>query len=303
MKKLLRKLVVGLLTVACLAGATACSGEVKNGSKLDYLTVTFDIDGEEKSVVFDLYLNFAPGTIDHVKYLVSEGYYTNTVVSNVNKHIEFGEYEIKDGEYVSKYSDNASLSYVSVIKDYATQDKFIGSARNYKRYFDDDNKLFDGYAIRGEFEQNGVKNNKLDLSSGALVLKRDIGDKSESSDMNAADTARATLAVTFGSDSYYDDATAFAVIGKVRDSADVTELKKLLEDDYKKEDGNIEYRFKGNYYMLKSDGKYYEKDARGEYTVELDDESDIVEDINDNSKLLEIVPVKTVTVKSVKIGK
>lgn len=301
MKKLLKKFIVGLLTVTCLVGATACSDEVKNGSKLDYLTVTLDIDGEEKNVVFDLYLNFAPGTIDHVKYLVSNDYYTNTVVSNVNKHIEFGEYEIKDGAYVSKYSDSASLSYVSVIKDYATQDKYIGSARNYKRYFDDDNKLFEGYAVRGEFELNGFKNNKLDLSSGALVLKRDIGEKS--SDMNSADTARATLAVTFGSDSYYDDASAFAIIGKVRDSADVTELKKLLEDDYKKEDGNIEYRFKGNYYMLKSDGKYYEKDVRGEYTVELDDESEIVEDINDNSKLLEIVPVKTVTVKSVKIGK
>ena len=300
MKKLLKKLTVAVLSVSCLFGAVACSSTVKGGSKIQVMTVTFDIDGTEKSVDFELYLNYAPGTIDHVKYLIGKGYYDGTLVSNVNKQIEFGEYE--EGR-VSKYTDKAKLSYVSAIKDYATADKTNGSSGTIKRYVDEEGKINENYAINGEFELNGIKGNKLDFSNGALVLKREVG--TESGDRSYDDTARATLAVTFSSNTYYDDTRAFAIIGKIKNSDDVTELKKLVGDDYTKDDGNTEYCYKGEYYMLKSDGKYYSLDDKGDYTVELDDESEIVEEFksSETSKYLEIVPAKTIIVKSIKLGK
>ena len=299
MKNLFKKLVVAALSVSCVIGAIGCSSNVENGSKIETLTVTFDIDGTEKSVDFKLYINYAPGTIEHVKYLVGKNYYDNTLVSNVNKHIEFGEYEEASSGRVSKYSDAATLSYVSLMSHYSIDNKTLGSSGSHKSYYDDNGKPNEGYAINGEFEANGFKNNKLDFSNGALVLKREIGDKT--SDADYFDTARATLAVTFGSDSYYDTTANFVIIGKVKNSDDVTELKKLIGTDYTENDGDITYCYKGETYLYK-DGKYYALE-NGEYNKELDDDGELVQEFKDNAKLMEIIPTKTITVKSVRLGK
>lgn len=298
MKNIFKKLVVAALSVSCVIGAIGCSSNVENGSKIETLTVTFDIDGTEKSVDFKLYLNYAPGTIEHVKYLVGKNYYDNTLVGNVNKHIEFGEYESLNGNRVSKYDAAATLSYVSLMSHYALDNKTLGSSGTRKSYYND-GVLNKDYALNGEFEANGFKNNKLDLSSGALVLKRAIGDKT--SDADYFDTARATLAITFGTDSYYDNSANFAIIGKIKNSDDVTELKKLIGTDYTENDGDITYCYKGETYLYK-DGKYYAL-KNGEYNEELDDESELVQEFKDNAKLMEIIPTKTITVKSVRISK
>lgn len=308
MKNFVKKIAVAALAFTTLTGAVAC-GNVKNGSKLQTMTVTFDVDGTEKTVDFELYLNLAPGTIDHVKYLVGENYYNDTVVSNVNGHVEFGEYYLNDGEYVSKYGEGATLSYDSVIKSYATDDKTVGNT--VKRYND-------GYTVSGEFERNGIKGNTLSLSDGALVLKRNIA--KESSDDDAMfDTAKATLAVTFGSDGYYYSADKFAIIGKVKDSDALTEIKKFIADDFKKDDnGNTYYYYDyenctaeenkadleklGHYFMKDDEGNYYYKSG-SEYRIMGDDYEDIISEFSSNSKFMRILPVKTITVKSIKLGK
>lgn len=298
MKNLFKKLVVAALSVSCVIGAAGCSSNVENGSKIETLTVTFDIGGTEKSVDFKLYLNYAPGTIEHVKYLVGKNYYDNTLVSNVNKHIEFGEYEAASSGRVSKYSDAATLSYVALMTHYSLENKTLGSSGSRKSYYND-GKLNEGYTLNGEFEANGFKNNKLDFSNGALVLKRETGKKT--SDADYFDTARATLAVTFGTDSYYDNTSNFVIIGKIKKSADVTELKKLIGTEYTENDGDITYCYKGETYLYK-DGKYYALE-NGEFNKELDADGDLVKEFKDNSKLMEIIPTKTITVKSVRLSK
>ena len=308
MKFLIKKIAVATLALTTLVGAVSC-GNVKNGSKLQTMTVTFDVDGTEKVIEFELYLNLAPGTIDHVKYLVGQGYYTDTVVSNVNGHVEFGEYYLENNEYVSKYTSGAKLSYDSVIKSYATADKTIGTKS--KRYNDD-------LTVNGEFDRNGIKGNTLTLSDGALVLKRNIA-KDSADDDDMFNTAKATLAVTFGTDGYYSAADRFAVIGKVKDSDSLTEIKKFISDDFKKdENGNTYYYYDyenctaednkadleklGHYFMKDEDGKYYYKSG-SEYTLMGDEYSDIEKEFSENSKFMRILSVKTVTVKSIKLGK
>lgn len=308
MKRLFKSLMALCLAGCCIFGATACDA-VKNNSKLKTLSIVFDVDGTEEKIDFELYVDLAPGTVDHFTYLCSQGYYDNTAVSNIKGHVEFGEFYYDANVFKSKYDDDAIKSYSSIITSSYAQGKTVGPA-NDPRYNSD-------FTINGEFSKNGYTGNTLSLS-GALVLKRDIDTEDAGLKYNSG---KATMAITFGSDNYFGNASEFAVIAKVLTDdtnggkkSSYDRLKAIMTDNAEDEDGNIYYYYDGevkvdgvgNYIFYSDDGKYFAQDETGAYTVELDGEKydELIEDFAENPQNLRTLPAgKKITVKSITISK
>ena len=232
MKKLLKRICAAFLAAATVFCFASCGkGVVKDGSKIEKMTVTLEYtDTDDKAqtlkVEIELYMNYAPATIDHVKYLASKGYYNGTIVSDLKtNHIEFGEFYLDNGERKSRYDENAKLAYTSIINSDYVSGKTIANGKR--------NRYTATGSIVGEFRANGISSSKtLTVSDGTLVLKRDT--LTYDSD-GGHDTAKGTLALVTGSDSYYTNvesgytaAQCFAVIGKITKGKDTR--KKLITD-------------------------------------------------------------------------
>lgn len=317
----MKKLAKGILAFSCMAAmvfASSCGDTVKNGSKIDAGKITLnyiDKDGEEKTraINFELYVNYAPATTEHFEYLAGKGYYDGTVMSNVSSYAEFGAFTEKDGLLSSKYEKDAEKGYYSFITKEYSLNKYLGSDKTVARYAED-------LSINGEFAENGFGGNKLGLTGGSIVLKRDIDTDSPSSAYN---TGKATMAITFGSSAYFASADRFAVIGKILsdDSSKFSDKKSSLEflqalmaELDADSDGNSYWYYGkadsehvGNYdrYLMKDkDGAYYIKDASGNYTVELDEteDKDFLKELSEQAAYLNNLPYHTVTIVSVKIG-
>ena len=330
MKKLLKRICAAFLAAATVFCFASCGkGVVKDGSKIEKMTVTLEYtDTDDKAqtlkVEIELYMNYAPATIDHVKYLASKGYYNGTIVSDLKtNHIEFGEFYLDNGERKSRYDENAKLAYTSIINSDYVSGKTIANGKR--------NRYTATGSIVGEFRANGISSSKtLTVSDGTLVLKRDT----LSYDVDGGhDTAKGTLALVTGSDSYYTNvesgytaAQCFAVIGKITKGKDT--LKKLITDadKYVKDtNGSTTYYFDYEncvdkndkdsetlYEQFESLGHLFVKDSEGNYAavggetpieITSDDYSDVLSKLNGNSKYLRAIPYKTITIKSVRLSK
>ncbi len=330
MKKLLKRICSAFLAAATVFCFTGCGkGVVKDGSKIEKMNIVFEYtDTDDKAqtlnVEIELYMNYAPATIAHVKYLASKGYYDGTVVSDLKQnHIELGEFYLDNGERKSRYDENAKLAYTSIINSDYVSGKTIANGKR--------NRYTATGSIVGEFRANGISSSKtLTVSDGTLVLKRNT----LSYDVDGGhDTAKGTLALVTGSDGYYTNvesgytaAQCFAVIGKITKGKDT--LKKLITDadKYVKDtNGSTTYYFdyencvdgsdeksKAVYEQFESLGHVFVKDSEGKYTavggetpidVTGEDYSDVLSTLNSNSKYLRAVPYKTITIKSVKVSK
>lgn len=330
MKKLLKRICAAFLAAVTVFCFASCGkGVVKDGSKIEKMTVTLEYtDTDDKAqtlkVEIELYMNYAPATIDHVKYLASKGYYNGTIVSDLKtNHIEFGEFYLDNGERKSRYDENAKLAYTSIINSDYVSGKTIANGKR--------NRYNATGSIVGEFRANGISSSKtLTVSEGTLVLKRDT--LTYDSD-GGHDTAKGTLALVTGSDSYYTNvesgytaAQCFAVIGKITSGKDT--LKKLITnaDKYVKDtNGSTTYYFdyencvdgsdeksKAVYEQFESLGHVFVKDSEGNYTavggetpieITSNDYSDVLSKLNGNSKYLRAIPYKTITIKSVSLSK
>ena len=91
MKKILSGILAAIMTAGVCALTTSCGDTIKNGSKIEKCTVTFDVGGKEEAIDFELYMNIAPSSIAHFKYLAEKGFYNGSAVSDVASFITFGE--------------------------------------------------------------------------------------------------------------------------------------------------------------------------------------------------------------------
>ncbi len=255
MKKLFKALIALCCALCISLGVISCS-EIKGKSKIQKVTITLSVNGEKQDFNFELYLNYAEGTIQHFTDLAKNNYYDGTAVSNLNGHIEFGSYYLANGALKSKYDADATKAYSSIITAEYMKGKTLyygkdkDEASKYPRYNQDG-------SIIGEFALNGYTGNELGFN-GALVLKRDIN-LEEGEAANAYDTGKATMAVTFGNDGYFTSSSEFAIIGMVcSDDEDANgdssyeRLKALMTDYSKDSSSNVYY-----YYTLGTD-EYYD---------------------------------------------
>ena len=252
MKKVF-KAIVALCAALCVSMGVISCAKIKGQSKVEKAVVTISVNGVNHTFNFDIYLNYAPGTIEHFKELVSKGYYNGSVISNVSGHVEFGAYKLdENSKYVSKLSDYSKIinsSYMSGKYLYYGDDK--NEMVNYPRY--------KGGSIVGEFAYNGYTGNNLGFD-GALVLKRDIDTEVSA---NAYNTGKGAMAVTFGNGDYYFNAPSeFAIIGMIsKEDGDATtssyaRLKDIMNDYAETSEGNVYY-----YYTLGTEDYYAELDA------------------------------------------
>ena len=187
-KKILSILLIVALAVS-VCSVSACSGEIEQSSKIQRMIITLDFYDaagnvvDTKDVQAKLYLNFAPESTARFIKLAEDGYFDGTCVSNVEKtFFEFGGYEYVDGNFTAK--------------DFDTQ-KYP--------------------ALKGEFSKNGWVGNKLTVSAGALIFKRDT---ESTKDVSKYDTAKGGIIVALGSVSKFD-ASEYCVFGKIcSDDAD-----------------------------------------------------------------------------------
>ena len=314
MKKTLKSLLAAFLVGATALSAASCD-TVKKGSVIKTCTVTIGYDGDkEQDVIFELYMNFAPATIEHFSYLAENGYYDNSIVSNLDGYMEFGAFsKAADGSLVSKYNNGEKGYYGIITDDYAAGKTVLGGGARY----------YANKSIYGEFSANGIGGNKLDFT-GSLVLKRDYSENISKSYYN---TGKGTMAITFSTSSYFGDSTKYAILGKLSREDEITvkdadgndktvtsnDFVYSLLNDYKvdKDDdetySNTYYYFnydysvypyeesdedydedeKENYekidarlaetgrcFMKNKDGVYYYKDGNGAYTVALDSQEE-----------------------------
>ena len=261
-------------------------------------------------------MNIAPSSIAHFKYLAEKGFYNGSAVSDVASFITFGE---TDKDYKSlddKYSSIINDAYVKSLKQ-KEQEMYTSK-----------------FTLVGEFENNGFKyeGTSLDLSDGALVLKRAIDD-----DTNRYDTAKGAISVTFGSSSYYGTSSSaykdFVIFGKADKNdaskdkkSSYTRVKAILEDYKKGSNDEKIYYFAyepedtddnktligaiGDYgrdYMVESDGETFVKDASGAYTVKVTKDTEkgeaYLKAIENNAKYVVLRPSKGITIKSITFSK
>lgn len=295
MKKIINKLMTLAMAVALVMSFTAC-GEVINGSKIERIKITFAVSDADNNVTDVeatalLYMNFAPETIAHVKQLIADNYYNNTCVSNVtSSYAQFGDCTL---------NEKGELQF----KD-------------------------QGASIDGEFRDNGWGGNRLNVESGALVLKR--ADKAENEDGTKYNTGKATIAVCFGSSAF--DANKYCVFGKF-DTSDgdseadsstyeylssrdrVAKLSSLTSDDdgrkiyYCVSDDATENSLTGKYFTY-YDGDYYEGILTvaqiNEGTEKLDENAveALTEKMGDSEKAeFYTLPVYSVIIKSITLVK
>ncbi|MBO4323604.1 MAG: peptidylprolyl isomerase, partial [Clostridia bacterium] len=243
-----------VLLAAFLAGATALSASscdtVKRGSVIKNCTVTigYNADGvyKEQDVTIELYMNFAPTTIEHFSYLVEKGYYNDTVVSNLEGYFEFGAFSKNNGEYVSKYNDGANGYYGIITDDYANGKTLIGDSSTMRYY------AKKGMGIYGEFLENGVGGNKLDFY-GSLVLKRDYSEHASKSYYN---TGKATMALTFSTSDYFDDKGKYAILGRLSREDEIT-IKDDNGNDTTVTSNDFVFKLMNKFKTQKDDGETY----------------------------------------------
>ncbi len=163
MKKILR-----IAALASTAALSLASVAMFAGCTTDYpqVTFTFEFNGTEYDVQFELTRKGAPQTVTHFLELVDTGYYNGTVIHDydVGGLIYGGGYEMEDGGLVEK-------DYWSTLKAYE-------EAHNYhytQSVFTDDpqDEATPLYTVYGEFSNNGVSGNNKSYrqnSRGTLVM-------------------------------------------------------------------------------------------------------------------------------------
>ncbi len=321
MKKILSGVLAACMAVGVCAFATGCNDTIENGSKIEKCTITFDVDGKEEAIAFKLYMNIAPDTIEHFKYLAGKGYYDGTVVSDVQHGIEFGAYA--DAAFNTSLEDK----YGSIINStYAATKKNVYTSK---------------FTIVGEMSDNGVvyKGENLSLADGALVLKRSLKGIKDA-DIEAYDTGKGVMSVTFGTSTYFSSAKSFAIIGKA-DKSDATSdvkssysrIKTIYDDnrdasvktyyfsyepeldsenptaDEQEEYDNLvkaleEY---GRKYQVGTDGDTFVIGADGAYSLKVTSDDDLgkayLNAIKNNGAYVSLRPETTITIKSVTFSK
>ena len=288
MKKLVKGIIALCLTLCCCFSAISCA-EYEGNSKIQRVTITLNVNGESQDFNFKLYLNYAPGTIEHFTYLAEQGYYNNSAISKLNGHVEFGSYYYASEAsslLKSKYDADAVKSYASLITDSYKKDKYVGPGKD-ARYDEE------GF-VTGEFLANGFEGNTLGLN-GALILKRDILDEENERSPELYNTAKATMGIAFTGDGYFTSNKEFAIIGMIctddgNDDVDSSSvrLKELMSEYGEDEDGNVYYHYTydsgertdknedgsyiyGEYFMYSSEhSAYFAQDENGEFTIELE---------------------------------
>ena len=306
------------MAMGVCAFATGCNDTIENGSKIEKCTVTFNVDGKDEAINFKLYMNIAPNTIAHFKYLAGKGYYNDSAVSDVNSAVEFGAFASDWTSLDGKYAEIINKDYVSTLKGEVYTSRFT---------------------LCGEMEDFGVKYEgpSLDLTDGALVLKRDLNPiKADGSNerIESYDTGKGVVAVTFTTDSYFSKSGAFAIFGKADKSDASGDVKssysrmKSILDDYKKDEADNKYYYfsyitdadnadeivnldkaieqYGREYMIDDDGVYYYKDASGAYVkISTDDELGeiYVNAVKEKAAYVSLRPAKKITIKSVEFSK
>ena len=166
MNKLFTKIIAIALALTVIFSFTACD-EVEGGSKIQRIQITLQLDDEQVEVEAKLYVNYAPETVQHVIDLIEDGYYNGLDVTNVlSTYFQFGDYKLVNGQL---------------------------------------EELNQGAAVKGEFENAGLTGNKLSVSSGAILLKR------EKDDINSG---KATLVVALSASAPFQ-ASNYCVFGKI----------------------------------------------------------------------------------------
>lgn len=166
MNKLFTKIIAIALALTVIFSFTACD-EVEGGSKIQRIQITLQLDDEQVEVEAKLYVNYAPETVQHVIDLIEDGYYNGLDVTNVlSTYFQFGDYKLVNGKL---------------------------------------EELNQGAAVKGEFENAGLTGNKLTVSSGAILLKR------EKDDINSG---KATLVVALSASAPFQ-ASNYCVFGKI----------------------------------------------------------------------------------------
>lgn len=291
MKKIAKIALSLILTLILGVTLVACQ-EVEGSSKIQRMNMEIeflDADGaicDTQTVQIKLYLNYAPKTCEHFMKLCEEGYYDNTVISNVkNAYIEFGGYTYADGKLVKNEKECPT--------------------------------------VEGEFEKNGivVDNNKgLSISNGALVLKRPFDTEDGVSQYN---NGKGEIAIVFNGTNVYNKGyfCAFGVLdgedGSSDEEASASEdestsvdrtgmssfskmftIKDLASND--KGDKTYYYEKDGNYYSLKYDDDENAHYYKGE-TELLDDElTDFRELLTKDDKYFLVVPYTQVRIRTIK---
>lgn len=167
MKKLFTKIIAIALALTVLFSFTACGEEVEGGSKIQRIKITLQLDDENVEVEAKLFVNYAPKTVEHVIGLIEKGYYNGMDISNIaSSYFQFGDYKIANGKLEA---------------------------------------VDQGSTVKGEFENAGLTGNRLTVSPGAILLKRDKDD---------INSGKATLAVVLSASAPFTVAN-YCVFGKI----------------------------------------------------------------------------------------
>lgn len=296
MKKIIKTILAVMVAVVLVSSITAC-GEIKDGSKIQKVQITFELTGADDIIILDsngnqtteftvtaeLYINYAPKTIEHFLKLVDEKFYDGTVISNIgNSWCEFGGYK---GSSTALEKADTNVQYLD-----------------------------------GEFEKNGWVGNNLRASAGVLMMKHDY--ETVSSDRSKFNTAKSTIIMTTYSATKFNY-KEYAIFGQIlsddasTDSVNsssalingsmssLSKIQKLNSLAVNNDETTVFYNEKeAKYYTRNYDEDnnvhYYTGNTISAENELLDkDQEAFVEKLADEENDFLIVPYATVTIKSI----
>ena len=130
MNKLFAKIIAIARALTVIFSFTACS-EVENGSKIERIQITLDVDGVEYKVEAKLYVDFAPKTIAHIKNLIKNGYYNGLDVSNAtSSYFQFGDYKLENNQLVAVDSEELDAALLAEVYGILQELAFAGCPEN-----------------------------------------------------------------------------------------------------------------------------------------------------------------------------
>lgn len=164
MKKMMKKIVCGALTLASVLGcATAFSGCTTSRPEAE-IKVSFN--GKTYTLEYTLYRKLAPATVSHFIALAEKGYYNGMLVHDYDAEKMYtGGYEYKADDVDGSNELNYFKPYFSTVTSYIPQT--VWATQN-----GDEKPTDPTYTLYGEFAANGfkVQNGALRERFGSLTM-------------------------------------------------------------------------------------------------------------------------------------
>ena len=214
--------IIALILVIVLIGGVCVGYYKKATEEIKNPIVTMEVEGYG-TIKLELYPEMAPSTVANFVLLAQNGFYDGTTFHRVVKN-----FMIQGGGYTLEETT-----------DEETGETTLESTLKAPTYADLGEKGTDSYAIKGEMQANGYKNNTLKHEEGVISMARaDYTSYSSTLTAESYNSATSQFFIMTETSTYLDG--NYAAFGRVIEGLDVVHAIEDAEVETTEEEGDEE---------------------------------------------------------------